>query len=470
MFRILVDSDEERLHACASNALSRLGQVISFLHEMHHEATACHVMPDLIQAMRILASLLAALNRHLHGLVEGQNASTDASSSSSSSSPAPAGGASRSAIAALIRTYIQQWKDVPDVMRKLLSLLNSYASHECRAAVLDIFSQLLAIHPRETALFLANNLAHHHANFHHALGQMSTQQITQQLGPFYPRRASSSSSSPPFSPSPSAPPHPLSAFPGFGGSGGGRGGGGGGSGGGVAIRPPKAQFQLFVVPPSRLFSSDDPHMVEAYREALAHYFDPYHRLVDRIHRVALETHSPHEDVIRLGAYVGLEALRLGTPYFCRFWLDVVRSAGGASERMAATRETALSTLIAAPAFGPFFQTLFEEERHAFNQQPVFEFVHAFVERAPNRCLRRDTTPLLNVIAVSVEASLHAMVTAPNLEKLFVIAKKINGDLRALLILFSTYVFPAGPSYGASLSAGLDPFCHQDFFRCVFASL
>ena len=85
----------------------------------------------------------------------------------------------------------------------------------------------------------------------------------------------------------------------------------------------------------------------------------------------------------------------------------------------------------------FFQTLFEDERHALNQKPIFEFVNCFVERAPNRCLRRDATPLLNGIAVSVDAALNAMVTAPNLERLFVIAKKINGDLRALLILFST---------------------------------
>ena len=49
VFRILVDSDEERVHACSANALTRLGQVVSFLHEMHHEATACHVMSDLVQ-------------------------------------------------------------------------------------------------------------------------------------------------------------------------------------------------------------------------------------------------------------------------------------------------------------------------------------------------------------------------------------------------------------------------------------
>ena len=101
------------------------------------------------------------------------------------------------------------------------------------------------------------------------------------------------------------------------------------------------------------------------------------------------------------------------------------------------RETALSTLVASPLFVQFFQTLFEEERHALNQKAVFEFVNCFVERAPNRCLRRDTTPVLNSIAVSVTTSLNAMVTAPNLERLFVIAKKINGDLRALLVIFST---------------------------------
>ena len=176
------------------------------------------------------------------------HSSSSSSTSSATSSPSTSSTNKSSAVAAAVRNYIQQWKDVPEVMRKLLSLLNSYASHECRHAVLDIFHQLLYIHPRETAMFLANNLSHHHSNFHHAFGQLSTQQITQQLGPFYPRKggsggvggSTSSTTASASSPSHQHPHHPasaLSSFVGFGGR-------GGASGGGVAIRPPKAQFQV----------------------------------------------------------------------------------------------------------------------------------------------------------------------------------------------------------------------------------
>ena len=157
VFRILVDTDEERLNACSSNALSRVGQVISFLHEMHHEATACHVMSDLVQAMRILNSLLASLKNLLlngggaDGNPNGNGARRNSNSSASSSLKSSSSGMSSSsrnasssssstAAASLIRTYIQQWKDVPEVMRKLLSLLNSYASHECRQVCMKVFS------------------------------------------------------------------------------------------------------------------------------------------------------------------------------------------------------------------------------------------------------------------------------------------------------------------------------------------
>ena len=53
--------------------------------------------------------------------------------------------------------------------------------------------------------------------------------------------------------------------------------------------------QMFVVPPHRLFSSDDPQLMESYRDALTNYFDPYHRLVDRIQRVAAENNAITDD-------------------------------------------------------------------------------------------------------------------------------------------------------------------------------
>ena len=74
---------------------------------------------------------------------------------------------------------------------------------------------------------------------------------------------------------------------------------------------------MFVVPPHRLFASEDPQLVEAYRDALTNYFDPYHRLVDRILRVCMDHNAVQEEVVNLSLYIGLESLRLGTAYFCK---------------------------------------------------------------------------------------------------------------------------------------------------------
>jgi len=43
MYRILLETAEDRVFAVCHNALSLIFDAFNILHLMHHEATACHV-------------------------------------------------------------------------------------------------------------------------------------------------------------------------------------------------------------------------------------------------------------------------------------------------------------------------------------------------------------------------------------------------------------------------------------------
>jgi len=168
------------------------------------------------------------------------------------------------------------------------------------------------------------------------------QQLSSNLGPYYPRKASKSFSDP-----------LTSSFVGFGRA-------------GVTVRPPKPQFQMFVIPLVGIFAFDDPVAMDAYRESLINYFDPYHKLVDRLCRLALDQGCMNPDLINLSLLVGTEAIKIGSPSFCQFWLDVADSDPHVA--ISNRREWALTTMANTSLFNNFCQILFEEERHALNQK------------------------------------------------------------------------------------------------------
>jgi ubiquitin carboxyl-terminal hydrolase 34 len=61
VLRILVDSEEDRLFVVYNNGLSQIFDALSALHTMFHEATACHVTPELVELVQIFQDLLKAV-------------------------------------------------------------------------------------------------------------------------------------------------------------------------------------------------------------------------------------------------------------------------------------------------------------------------------------------------------------------------------------------------------------------------
>lgn len=70
------------------------------LHVMYHEATACHVTADMVDLLAIVQDLLKTACTNRESLE--------------------------------LRQWLAAWKDQPDIMRKLLTLLNSFTPPDLR--------------------------------------------------------------------------------------------------------------------------------------------------------------------------------------------------------------------------------------------------------------------------------------------------------------------------------------------------
>lgn len=61
MLKILAQSNEDRIFVVYNNGLSLIFDAFNMLHMMFHEATACHVTPDIIDLLSIFTDLLKAV-------------------------------------------------------------------------------------------------------------------------------------------------------------------------------------------------------------------------------------------------------------------------------------------------------------------------------------------------------------------------------------------------------------------------
>jgi ubiquitin carboxyl-terminal hydrolase 34 len=80
------------------------------LHNMYHEATACHVTGDLIDMLALIVDITKCLQR-----------SHEQNKLAEKETP---------------RTIILTYKEWPDLLRKLVTLLNTYNPKEMRQSVL----------------------------------------------------------------------------------------------------------------------------------------------------------------------------------------------------------------------------------------------------------------------------------------------------------------------------------------------
>ena len=120
-----------------SAGLSTIYDSFNILHMMHHEATACHVTQvgttggrahsnSLCQDLRELLVIFAELVRTVRSNSRSQE----------------------------LRAMLSRWKDMAEMTSRLLSLCNSFSSHDLREACLEAVREMLRLWPNEVRLHI----------------------------------------------------------------------------------------------------------------------------------------------------------------------------------------------------------------------------------------------------------------------------------------------------------------------------
>ncbi|XP_048585971.1 ubiquitin carboxyl-terminal hydrolase 34 isoform X2 [Nematostella vectensis] len=148
-FKILLQTEQDRLIVLVSQGLLILSDAFSNLHMMYHEATACHVTGDLAEVLQILHDILVCSHTHMENPE--------------------------------VRSSVLGWSEKMDVAQKLLSLLNSYTPKDVRTICLEVLNAMLVQYPNEFVEVLIPMIHLCHRNWHHG-----SQQVI--LGPYFPRR------------------------------------------------------------------------------------------------------------------------------------------------------------------------------------------------------------------------------------------------------------------------------------------
>lgn len=152
-FRILIESDDDRLYVVYNGGLGMALEAFHMLHIMYHETTACHVAGDLAELIAIIVELIRCVRTARDG--------PDA------------------------RNILGNCKEWPDVLRKLATLLNTYNPSEIRNLAIDLLKELVMLVPAEAILILAPLLSHCHAALQESHAAVPP-------GPYLPRRSTPS--------------------------------------------------------------------------------------------------------------------------------------------------------------------------------------------------------------------------------------------------------------------------------------
>ncbi|KAG7202552.1 hypothetical protein KM043_009748 [Ampulex compressa] len=149
-FRILIESDDDRLYVVYNGGLSMALEAFHMLHIMYHEATACHVAGDLAELIAIIVELVRCIRT--------ARDRPDA------------------------RNILANCKEWPDILRKLATLLNTYNPPDMRNLSIDLLKELVMLVPAEAILILAPLLSHCHAALQESHAAVPP-------GPYLPRRS-----------------------------------------------------------------------------------------------------------------------------------------------------------------------------------------------------------------------------------------------------------------------------------------
>lgn len=260
--RILVETDDERLFFVGHGGLTMCFEALLTLHSMYHEATACNVTEDLQDLLREIVRLLQALRNNCRDTKK--------------RNPPP-----------------QYFKGLPEVIRRLATLLNTFNPPEMRKLTLEVLKELVRCSPVESINILTPILNHCHTqNPQHSMGP---------LGTFFPRRnsknsghMSSTSSMPAQWPSSKNIP-----------------------------RPPRPMIQMNI-PRTQAFTNVK-GADKDFDMTVERFYKPYHDFLDVFFRTAVTYNVFNETLLNLNLLTGIEGAGWHFHFFPAFWVGISKN-------------------------------------------------------------------------------------------------------------------------------------------------
>ncbi|GAB6022101.1 hypothetical protein CHUAL_006244 [Chamberlinius hualienensis] len=353
VLKILLETNEDRMNLVCNSGLPLIFEAFQTLHMMYHEATACHVTGEVVELLGIILEVLRSLRifRESKG----------------------------------VKPCLYPWKDKADVIRKLLTLLNSYSLPNLQHMAMEVLKELVVIYPAETLQALVPVVTHSHS-------ACQENAVPMPMGPYFPH---------------------LGQKQLLGGCGGAGGGGGSGSKG-VTSRPPAAFLQM-TLHPNQL---EAPKGIDRdYDQSLIEYFNPYHQMIDMVCRVAVNQELMNEALVNLSAAIGTEGVPLHLAFFPKLWIDVYQTKN--------IDRKYVDMLSNSFYFTDYVSRVLLTERSSLNNVYINQFLFIYLPKIQSYFVHERAKNILNSSLNSLQA---------NLSSGDVDSFKLNGDLMTLKLL------------------------------------
>ncbi|XP_001998517.3 ubiquitin carboxyl-terminal hydrolase puf [Drosophila mojavensis] len=316
--KILVDNDDDRMLVIFNGGIEMCFEALHTLHSMHHEATACHVAGDLLDLLGEMVLLLATLRmrtdnpaqkkqqqQQLEQQLQLQQQQLLQKQQQSQCTQAPQTPQQKEKQLQqqmqqhlqLQQMQLQQQhflrqqhqhsalaKALPDAIKRLATLLNTFNSPEISRMALEVLKELVRNTSLEATTILAPILINCHlsvANAPNAIGP---------LGPYFPRRGAKQT------------PWPLGAK--------------------NSPRPPRPMVQMCIA-----LSELTPRGLDTeYDAQVDAFYRPYHDFIDVMMRMCVNTGTLNDTLVKLHCLVAIESTPLHFNYFPKFWVGIHNNA------------------------------------------------------------------------------------------------------------------------------------------------
>ncbi|KAL8583540.1 hypothetical protein ACOMHN_054856 [Nucella lapillus] len=370
-FKILVETHDERMVVLYNNGLTSLSEAFMTLHVMYHEATACHMTSEIMDILTMLSQCL----RTVRECMEKKAQSTQE-----------------------MKGVMMGWKERAEVVKKLLTLLNSYTPTDIRALCFDVLKQMILILQPEMISMLVPFLTQWHTTFQENNGRKfgPHKDSLVHSGPYFPRRGQKLVTNK------------------------------------SNIRPPRPQFQMMLH--TGLLESMK-GIDETYDQQVYNFFIPYHSLLDTLQRMAINLNSFNNSLINLGAMVALEGVPICSPYFAKLWNEIYDSESADPDH------SMVQMLVNSRYFIDYCDTVLMDERSSLNNFHIFKFFKYFFPKVYEQVLGDQATTCIDNLVAAAVSEKSMLKSVHSEEEININFRRIGGDMRAMTLLFSVLPSP-----------------------------